>query len=284
LLQEFEGVQVLAFDRTIRVHGSVPEEQERKGHEAARQYLKASNASVLVWGRVLKYGGKSKPDLYLTAAAGQDERSRQYTLETGTEFSLPKVFWKDLADVLRLVIVTQAAQFKKGHYVVDRLQPFIARVRKPLEASTGRPGWDAEARASAQFALANALLILGEQGGQAERLQEAVALYRAVLEEWTRERVPLDWARTQDNLGLALGALGEREAGTARLEEAVSAYRAALEEMTRERAPLQWARTQNNLGLALATLGKRTGQPYLLKEARDAITAAREVYRNAGMD
>ena len=67
----------------------------------------------------------------------------------------------------------------------------------------------------------------------------------------TRERVPLDWARTQINLGIALGRLGERESGTARLEEAVAAYRAALEEKTRERVPLDWATTQNNLGLAL---------------------------------
>ena len=50
-----------------------------------------------------------------------------------------------------------------------------------------------------------------------------MAAYRAALEERTRERVPLDWATTQNNLGNALRALGERENGTARLEEAVGA-------------------------------------------------------------
>jgi hypothetical protein len=49
----------------------------------------------------------------------------------------------------------------------------------------------------------------------------------------TRERVPLQWAGTQMNLGTALQTLGERESGTARLEEAVAAYRSALEERTR---------------------------------------------------
>ena len=63
--------------------------------------------------------------------------------------------------------------------------------------------------------------------------------------------MPLDWAMTQNNLGIALWTLGERESGTARLEEAVAAYRAALEEWTRERVPLDWAKTQNNLGNAL---------------------------------
>ena len=73
----------------------------------------------------------------------------------------------------------------------------------------------------------------------------------------TRERVPLDWATTQNNLGNALQALGERESGMARLEEAVVAYREALKERTRERVPLDWATTQNNLGNALAMLGER---------------------------
>ena len=56
-----------------------------------------------------------------------------------------------------------------------------------------------------------------------------MSAYRAALQERTRERVPLDWATVQNNLGIALGMLGERESGTARLEEAVDAYRAALQ-------------------------------------------------------
>jgi hypothetical protein len=55
--------------------------------------------------------------------------------------------------------------------------------------------------------------------------------------------VPLDWARTQNNLCIALGRLGERESGTMRLEEAVAACREALKERTRERVPLDWARS-----------------------------------------
>ncbi len=92
---------------------------------------------------------------------------------------------------------------------------------------------------------------LGARESGTARLEEAVAAYRAALEEWTRERVPLDWATTQMNLGNALRTLGERESGTARLEEAVAAYRAALEERTRERVPLDWAGATGNLGSAL---------------------------------
>jgi hypothetical protein len=76
--------------------------------------------------------------------------------------------------------------------------------------------------------LGNALLRLGEREGGTVRLQEAVAAYRETLQEWTRERVPLDWATTQNKLCNALRTLGERKSGTARVQEAVAAFDACL--------------------------------------------------------
>jgi tetratricopeptide (TPR) repeat protein len=89
------------------------------------------------------------------------------------------------------------------------------------------------------------------------RNEGRVRIYRAALEEFTRERDPLRWAVTQNNLGAALYTLGSRESGTARLEEAVKACREALKERNPERFPLAWATTQTNLGNALQTLGSR---------------------------
>jgi tetratricopeptide (TPR) repeat protein len=286
LLQDFEGIQVLTFDRTISVKGSVPEEREREGHQRAREYLEESKASVLIWGSVLSYGNQAKPNLYLTAAAGEARKSQQYTPEISVEFRLPNVFWADLSDVLRLVITTQDTQFlaEQGHYTADRLRPFVERVQSLLKASANRPGWDADALTSTRVILAGALQTLGDQSGKNEPLEQAVAAYRAALEEWTRERVPLDWAMTQNNLGTALTGLGERESGTARLEQAVAAYRAALEEATRERVPLNWATTQNNLGTALRSQGARTNDGVQLAEARNAVTAAFDVFMQAGQE
>jgi hypothetical protein len=62
-----------------------------------------------------------------------------------------------------------------------------------------------------------------------------VNAYRDALQERTRERAPLSWARTQNNLGNALRILGQREPDDARLDEAVAAYREALLERTREK-------------------------------------------------
>jgi hypothetical protein len=55
--------------------------------------------------------------------------------------------------------------------------------------------------------------------------------HQAALAERTRERVPLDWAMMQNNLGTALAKLGKQDSsenGTARLEEAVAAYRSSV--------------------------------------------------------
>lgn len=77
------------------------------------------------------------------------------------------------------------------------------------------------------------------------------------LKERMRERVLLQWAGTQMNLGNALQRLGERESGTAKLEEAVLAYREALKEWTPEVAPHWHDIAQRNLASCLAVLEQR---------------------------
>ena len=85
--------------------------------------------------------------------------------------------------------------------------------------------------------------------------------YRAALEVRTRERVPFDWAMTQNNLGNALRILGERETGTERLELAVEAYQAALEEFTAEGAPYYRDIAQSNLARTREMLRERRAKP-----------------------
>jgi tetratricopeptide (TPR) repeat protein len=97
----------------------------------------------------------------------------------------------------------------------------------------------------------------GTRGGPA-RLEEAVAAYRAALQESTRERVPLQWAGTQVKLGNALRVLGECESGTARLEEAVEAYDAALPIFSDAEAVHYATICRANRDRALAILKQKT--------------------------
>jgi len=57
--------------------------------------------------------------------------------------------------------------------------------------------------AATQNNLGTALFRLGERESGTARLEEAVAAYRAALEEQTRDRVPLAWATTRNNLSAA---------------------------------------------------------------------------------
>ena len=152
------------------------------------------------------------------------------------------------------------------------------------------------ADAAAYFKQAAALVPAGHPAQSADYLhQQAAALYRdgnqrndhvalnQSIETWRlallhrpRDKAPLDWAATQNNLGLVLADLGNREDGTAHLTEAVAAFRAALDERPRDRVPLDWARTQHNLGLALMDLGERVAGAAHLTQAVAAYQAALE--------
>jgi tetratricopeptide (TPR) repeat protein len=229
-LKEFKGVQVLRLDRLISLEGSYPEEMEKTGHKQAQEYLEKTGAHVLIWGRVIKTSGQSLPKLYWTASKELRQAKTYGRYQPTEKLSLPAIFWEDLTEILRLLITTQYAEFyaSQGRYVGNQIKPFIEKVRRVLEGSEKRPGWNQEARAQTRAILGNSLLILGEESGENQPLEEAVQAYQEALKEFIRERVPLDWAMTQDNLGNALHTLGERESGTKRLEEAVQAHREAL--------------------------------------------------------
>ena len=119
------------------------------------------------------------------------------------------------------------------------------------------PNGHASERGGYLLRQAGALSRQGDERGDNAALSSAIEVYGRVLSDYPRDRVPLDWARTQNNLGNALERLGERESGTETLQQAVAAYHEALKERTRERVPLDWAMTQNNLGAALMRLGER---------------------------
>jgi tetratricopeptide (TPR) repeat protein len=61
---------------------------------------------------------------------------------------------------------------------------------------------------------ASALYLRGSEYGDNAALRSAIERRRQLIELNPRERVPLEWAATHNNLGIALWSLGERESGT----------------------------------------------------------------------
>jgi tetratricopeptide (TPR) repeat protein len=121
---------------------------------------------------------------------------------------------------------------------------------------------------------ASALYRQGNEFGDNDALRSSVGRFKRLVEMTPRDRVPLEWAKAQNNLGIALGRLGKRESSTARLEKAVAAFREALKERRRERVPLDWAATQNNLGVMLLLVGERERGKARLAEAVAAFREA----------
>jgi nucleoid-associated protein YgaU len=69
----------------------------------------------------------------------------------------------------------------------------------------------------------------GEEFGDNSALADAIDLYRAIQRERMRERVPLEWAATQNDLGIALRTLGVRTGRKDQLEASLAAVRGAAE-------------------------------------------------------
>jgi hypothetical protein len=86
-------------------------------------------------------------------------------------------------------VAKQYSEFAEGHFIADILTPYIAKVRQLLQL--GNKQINSSIRAEIQIFLGSALSTYGEQIGTNEPLLEAIALYRQVLKEYTRDKVPL---------------------------------------------------------------------------------------------
>jgi CHAT domain-containing protein len=86
-------------------------------------------------------------------------------------------------------------------------------------------------------------------GSRANDLEISITGYQILLEVYTRERFPEQWAILQNNLGATYSyrIRGDRADN---LELAIAAYNLSLEIYTRDAFSEQWAMTQNNLGAA----------------------------------
>src|SRR3954470_6669006 len=197
--------------------------------------------------------------LQATAAAqpGDDPKITALKAEAQTAISvgdfakadqlLAEVEQLQTAALDRLALNAAETSAQRGQVALTRLR-YSEAAQHFASAVSRIPSGHEDRRLAYLEQEADALYRQGDEFGDNTALRSAIERQRQILALRPRERVPLEWARTQMNLGTALWALGERESGPGRLEEAVAAFRAVLQERIRERVPLAWAATQNNLG------------------------------------
>jgi hypothetical protein len=116
--------------------------------------------------------------------------------------------------------------------VTDILSRLFGRRSRKTRANACPLAW-----AGAERGLGNALARLGERERTTAHLEEAVAAYRAALEEYTRERAPVDWASAQLDLGNALKASGSARTASRGWRRPPRLFGRHKED-TRERVPL----------------------------------------------
>ena len=115
-------------------------------------------------------------------------------------------------------------------------------------------------------------------------LQSAIDLIRINLEVFSERDHPLEWALSQDELGIAYSHLGERDKtqeGMHLLKLSVEMAKLSLRVYKKDSHVVAWARVQNNIGLKLRLLGERSIGELSNSWLRGSISAfesALEVY------
>ena len=149
------------------------------------------------------------------------------SIETGNEDRallialMPHVAWHTTRRPIRLEKAQDLAMSLSilGERMVDSmgldLAAEIAR-REVVLAETE------EDRGEAYDILGSALAKLGDRAETLAPLKEAITAFHSALEVRTRERLPLQWARTQGNLAIALQRLGDRTQDFSLLEDAAT--------------------------------------------------------------
>jgi hypothetical protein len=210
------AVEILPAGREFRLKSGVSlDDATTDVANQARKLLKSKNGDLLLWGKVHR-GEKAVLELRFVSASHDGADGQRFGLTD--KLLLEPSFGEEMSAALATIASVQAwpAISESGRYLVTTLQPLAANLEALVRS---RPAsFQGSYRAQLWFSYALVEYTVGEQSGDSQCLQQATDACQEALKERTRERVPLDWAITQNNLGNALSRLGERENRTEKLE------------------------------------------------------------------
>ncbi|MFX1538533.1 MAG: AAA family ATPase, partial [Promethearchaeota archaeon] len=105
-----------------------------------------------------------------------------------------------------------------------------------------------------------------------------IQAFQAALQVRTLETLPIQYATTQNDLGIGYCTLAEVKNTVENCHKAIQAFQAALEVRTLETLPIQYATSQNNLGTAYYTLAGVENTVENSQKAIQAFYKALKVY------
>jgi len=161
-------------------------------------------------------------------------------IETGdygrAEGLLDQAEARELADLGKMQAAVERRRLSAAAVRAEQAELLLIRLRyreaaERFAAAELVPDSKPEQRLAYRERHADALYRQGDEQGDNAALRQAIRAYRDLLGAYPRARMPLEWAMTQNNLGLALHEQGLRTGGAAGrrlLAEAVAAFRGAL--------------------------------------------------------
>ena len=154
-------------------------ERQLAAERQARARLEDKNGDVLIFGEVAEANRRLRLRFVARHEMLAGGPARSYALEVA---ELPKDFGEDFnAALLAWVAVSVApATEQAGQYVADLLKPAAEKLKHLCTQTPA--GLDADQRGSLVHSFALAASVLGEQTGEGNWLEQAVAAYRAALE------------------------------------------------------------------------------------------------------
>ena len=208
---EGEGIELVRSARVVSAPPGAADDWRPAIRKGALAVLQKWNADVAVVGSV-KDPGKAL-NLWFVPREGDGTLRRGHLPYELVHVTLQDDFHDDLRTQLTAEALRVAAPLAATEMRSRVLETGLNGVTEKIAALLEGGAVPLARRATLQIALGTALTTLGKRESGTERLEQAVATYTEALKEYTRERVPLGWAATQNNLGNALATLGERESG-----------------------------------------------------------------------
>jgi tetratricopeptide (TPR) repeat protein len=262
-------VTPVILNRTIKASGR----PEGVAHIDALEAVSNVRVESLLWGGV---NGVSPPGigpLYATKFSDYPQFGGAFL---PGDFKLPQLPMDDLCKVVRLIVATDSAEFmvRYDFKFGDALEPLIREVRAIAGDSRKAASWNSDTRARMNLILGIATRTTGIELKSQDSLRAAVTYFQHALDDWTRDRDPLEWAMTQRNLAIAFSQEFGLDWHDAPLLPAMTAWQNAL---------TVYQSRSDRLDAAHVQLGLASGYEVIARyePGRDNLIKAVSYYRAA---
>ena len=279
LLAQAQGISIARRHEALRPTGpGGAVDKLVAAAEQGRGWLHDLPGDILVWGEV---SAETNAVLYRFLPAYAEPDGTVGAFGLGDVLDLPIAPGRVVEQVLVATILAAAVRAKVGPKApaVGAMRGILADMpdlaESPPAALTPAQG------ASVLLGLGHAFAADLRCGGADDRLERAVACYRAAAGRIAALTDPLLWGVAENHRAAALTALAERDENPEPLAEAATAYRAVAEALTRIQFPIDWALAQVRLGGVLFRLGRMAGKPQHYREAAGAYEQALTVFTSA---